>query len=105
MRFAAQALQRDCPYAIHDSEVLPFIYNARKNLFKKGIDPIRVGAKMIHFTGGAKPWWKEGSSFLPLTGKYARYQHLHDLWKKENTTFITQYGFDPMDYAPPVKNP
>lgn len=87
----------------HDSEILPFTYNARKNLFKKGVEPENVGTKIVHYTGGSKPWYKEGSDFLPLKGKYARYKHLHKLWHAERELFIKNHGFDPMDYAFPLE--
>lgn len=81
----------------HDSEILPFTYNARKNLFKRGADPVELGVKALHYTGGAKPWRTEKNGFLPLTGKYARYKRIHDLWHKEKEHFIKQFGFNPME--------
>ncbi len=83
----------------HDSEILPFTYNARKNLFKRGLDPLKVGTKVIHYTGGAKPWWTPGSTFKPLEGKFVRYKHIHKLWHDEREKFIDEQGYDPMDHA------
>ena len=79
-----------------DTSILPFTLNARKNLFKTYFDPTSRSVKIIHFTGGAKPWYVPGCGFLPLEGKYARYKPLHDLWQQERQYFIKQYGFDPM---------
>ncbi len=81
----------------YPTEVLPFTYNARKNLFKGGQDPHKYQTKLIHYTGGAKPWYTPGSGFLPLDGKYLRYKHLHQLWHQERKLFSTMHGYDPMN--------
>ncbi len=82
-----------------DAEVLPYTYNARKNLFKKGGKLETKELKLIHYTGGAKPWYVKGSGFLPLEGKYARYRHVHRLWHEQKRMFVQHHQFDPMDFA------
>lgn len=83
-----------------DAEVLPFGYNARKNLFKRGLPTSLKDIKIIHYTGGAKPWYVPGSGFISLERKkYTRYAPLHELWHQCRQSFIDDYGLDPMSYA------
>jgi lipopolysaccharide biosynthesis glycosyltransferase len=74
-------------------QILPFTYNARKNLYKKQQCPIKDKTIFLHYTGGAKPWYTEGSGFLPLQGKYARYQHIHELWHQHHEEFQQKHGY------------
>tara|TARA_X000000950_G_C13814884_1_gene619337 strand:- start:311 stop:1099 length:789 start_codon:yes stop_codon:yes gene_type:complete len=83
-------------FRFEKKSILPFTLNARKNLFKSYFNPKENGVKIIHYTGGAKPWYVPDSGFLPLDGKYSRYKPLHNLWHDERQSFIKQYGFDPM---------
>jgi len=90
-----QDIINEC-FRFKNTSILPYTFNARKNLFKRYFNPIEAGVKIIHYTGGAKPWYVPGCGFLPLEGKYARYQPLHILWHEERKDFIQTHGFDPM---------
>tara|TARA_B100001989_G_scaffold201136_1_gene149574 strand:- start:1457 stop:2155 length:699 start_codon:yes stop_codon:yes gene_type:complete len=90
-----QDIINEC-FKFERTSILPYTLNARKNLFKTYFNPHENNVKIIHYTGGAKPWYVPGCGFLPLEGKYARYQPLHKLWHLERQEFIEQYHFDPM---------
>lgn len=79
-----------------DKSLLPFTLNAQKNLFKTYFNPKDRDVRIIHYTGGAKPWYTPGNGFLPLEGRYLRYKPIHDLWHLERQDFIATYHFDPM---------
>ncbi|MDG2348465.1 MAG: glycosyltransferase [Gammaproteobacteria bacterium] len=90
-----QDIINEC-FRFEKKSILPYTLNARKNLFKTFFNPEKNGVKIIHYTGGAKPWYVPGCGFLPLEGKYERYRPLHELWQQERQSFKDQYGFDPM---------